>query len=59
MDDIATKGSMMECLTCGHEWELEIEEVEEESNEGVYWTHEDMVKIIKAIRSYDYDSKRD
>ena len=31
--------------------------VEEESNEGVYWTHEDMLKIIKAVRSYDYDSK--
>jgi len=29
MDDLATKGSLMECLTCGHEWELEAEEADE------------------------------
>jgi len=26
MDDITRKGNSIECLTCGHEWELEIED---------------------------------
>lgn len=32
MDELTQKGNLIECITCGHEWEAESEEAESETS---------------------------